>query len=77
MGTITLGRRGLAALAAAWPLSSARAQGAAWPRAGVRFVFPFTPGFAVDVVARLVAQDLQARLGQPFIVESRTGAVAG
>ncbi len=74
---ISLGRRGLLGLAAALGVSPATntawAQGA-WPRGSVRFIFPFTPGSAVDVVARLVAQDLAERLGQPFIVESRTGA---
>lgn len=73
MTAMTMGRRGLMALAATLPAMPALAQ-SNWPRAGVRFIFPFTPGSAVDVVARLVAQDLQARLGQPFIVESRTGA---
>ena len=74
MADITLGRRGLLTLAAAaLPAAPALAQ-PAWPRGPVRFIFPFTPGSAVDVVARLLAQDLQERLGQPFIVESRTGA---
>jgi tripartite-type tricarboxylate transporter receptor subunit TctC len=40
----------------------------------VRLVNPFTAGSAVDVVARLVAQDLSERLGQQFIVDNRTGA---
>ncbi|WP_431282378.1 Bug family tripartite tricarboxylate transporter substrate binding protein [Humitalea sp. 24SJ18S-53] len=77
MVAITLGRRGLVALAAslAPSLAATRAMAQApWPRGSVRFIFPFTPGSAVDVVARLIAQDLAERLGQPFIVESRTGA---
>ncbi|MGX9962173.1 Bug family tripartite tricarboxylate transporter substrate binding protein [Roseomonas sp. F4] len=69
----TLGRRGLIVSAAALLASSALSQ-PVWPRGPVRWIFPFTPGSAVDVVARLVAQDLTERLGQPFIVESRTGA---
>jgi tripartite-type tricarboxylate transporter receptor subunit TctC len=73
MTTITIGRRGLVALAASLPTGAALAQ-PAWPTGTVRFVFPFTPGSAVDVVARLVAQDLSERLGQQFIVENRTGA---
>jgi tripartite-type tricarboxylate transporter receptor subunit TctC len=73
MTTITLGRRALMTLAASMPAGAALAQ-QAWPTGTVRFVFPFTPGSAVDVVARLVAQDLSERLGQQFIVESRTGA---
>lgn len=74
MATITLGRRGLASLAAALGITGAVSAQPAWPRGPVRFIFPFTPGSAVDVVARLIAQDLAERLGQPFIVESRTGA---
>jgi tripartite-type tricarboxylate transporter receptor subunit TctC len=73
MRSIAPGRRALMLLAAGLPASRAMAQ-PAWPRSGVRFIFPFTPGSAVDVVARLVAQDLSDRLGQPFIVENRTGA---
>ena len=47
--------------------------GAASPPGGpVRFIFPYTPGSAVDVVARLIAQDLP--IGQPFIVDNRTVA---
>ncbi|MGG5811131.1 Bug family tripartite tricarboxylate transporter substrate binding protein [Falsiroseomonas sp. CW058] len=73
MTTIALGRRGLLSLAAGLP-ASALAQQPAWPRGPVRFIFPFTPGSAVDVVARLVAQDLSERMGANFFVESRTGA---
>ncbi|MEO3471979.1 tripartite tricarboxylate transporter substrate binding protein [Roseomonas sp. CAU 1739] len=71
MGT-TLGRRGILATAAVLPVARAHAQ-AAWPAGPVRFIFPYTPGSAVDVVARLIAQDLADRLGQPFIVDNRTG----
>ncbi len=74
MATITLGRRALASLAAALGIAGTASAQPAWPRGPVRFIFPFTPGSAVDVVARLIAQDLSERLGQPFIVESRTGA---
>jgi tripartite-type tricarboxylate transporter receptor subunit TctC len=77
MTAIILGRRGLMALVASLPAGQALGQAgaqAAWPRGAVRFIFPFTPGSAVDVVARLIAQDLAERLGQPFTVESRTGA---
>ena len=74
MATITLGRRALASLAATLGITGAASAQPTWPRGPVRFIFPFTPGSAVDVVARLIAQDLAERLGQPFIVESRTGA---
>ena len=73
MDSATLGRRGLIASTAALLATPALSQ-SVWPRGPVRWIFPFTPGSAVDVVARLVAQDLTERLGQSFIVESRTGA---
>jgi len=74
MTAITLGRRTALALAASLGLPATTVAQTAWPRGPVRFIFPFTPGSAVDVVARLIAQDLTERLGQPFVVESRTGA---
>ena len=47
---------------------------AAWPERPVTFVIPFAAGGLTDVLARLTAERLQARLGQPFIVENAAGA---
>jgi tripartite-type tricarboxylate transporter receptor subunit TctC len=68
-------RRTLLATALAAPLlpGAARAQGWA-PTRPMRFVVPFPPGGATDVVARILGERIQAKLGQPVTVENRTGA---
>jgi tripartite-type tricarboxylate transporter receptor subunit TctC len=45
-----------------------------WPTKAVRIVVPVSAGSATDVTARLIADHLQRQLGQPFVVENRTGA---
>jgi tripartite-type tricarboxylate transporter receptor subunit TctC len=46
----------------------------AWPSKPIRFVVPFAAGGSIDVLARLMGRHLEARLGQSFVVENRTGA---
>lgn len=69
-------RRSLIAAALAAPLlpRGAAAQGAWTPTRALRFVVPFPPGGATDVVARVLAERMQEKLGQPVTVENRTGA---
>ena len=65
-------RRALIAAALAAP-SIARAQGA-FPDRPIRLVVPYTAGGGTDVTAREVASRLSPLLGQPVIVENRSGA---
>jgi tripartite-type tricarboxylate transporter receptor subunit TctC len=69
----------LVALAAAFTLfhtGAAFAQDAAagYPKAPVKMIVGFAAGGSNDIVARLVADKLSARLGQPFVVENKPGA---
>ena len=64
-----------AALAAGTRAPLAQAQGqVSWPNRPVTVINAFAAGGGSDFVTRIVAQRLQARLGQPFTVENRGGA---
>jgi tripartite-type tricarboxylate transporter receptor subunit TctC len=66
---------GAIALPALPSLALAQASSAqAWPSHPVRFIVPFAPGSAPDIVARLIGQWLNDLLGQPFVVDDRPGA---
>jgi tripartite-type tricarboxylate transporter receptor subunit TctC len=45
-----------------------------WPTRTVRFIVPFGAGSTPDIIARLISDRLQAKLGQNFIVENKAGA---
>src|SRR5215510_14385348 len=45
-----------------------------WPTKPVKIVVPFGPGSTPDVVARLIADHLQHKLNQPFVIENKPGA---
>jgi tripartite-type tricarboxylate transporter receptor subunit TctC len=62
---------GLLAAGAVWSTPS-HAQG--WPQKIVRFIVPLPPGSGMDLSARLLAEKLTERWGQPVVVENRQGA---
>jgi tripartite-type tricarboxylate transporter receptor subunit TctC len=64
----------LAAGAVALPAVSRLAQAQTYPSRPVRLIVGFTAGGGSDILARLTGQELSQRLGQPFVVENRTGA---
>jgi tripartite-type tricarboxylate transporter receptor subunit TctC len=64
----------LAAGAAAVPAMSRIATAQTYPVKPTRFIIGYTPGGTADITARLIGQWLTEKLGQPFIVESRSGA---
>jgi tripartite-type tricarboxylate transporter receptor subunit TctC len=76
-GSMTCSRRAVlqsAAGAVASPLIALTARAQSYPARPIRWVVPFPPGGATDVVARVVSQWLSERLGQPVVIENRGGA---
>ena len=55
-------------------LGTAQAQTSSYPSRPTRIVVGFVAGGPSDLVARMVAQGLAERMGQPFVVENRPGA---
>ena len=75
-------RRKLLALLPALVLASlgcvvpAHAQEATFPNKPIRLIVPVPPGGAADAMARLVADHLQAKWGQPVLVDNKPGAAS-
>jgi tripartite-type tricarboxylate transporter receptor subunit TctC len=62
----------LAAFSTALPIMEAGAQ--AWPKKPLRAIVPVAVGSSTDIVPRVVFEQLSQQLGQPIVVENRTGA---
>ncbi len=56
------------------PAAADAAAVAAWPAKPIRWVVPFPPGGAMDVIARTLGERAGRALGQPFVIENRPGA---
>src|SRR5262245_47457929 len=69
-------KRSILQLAAAAILTcvAPAALAAGWPNHPLTFVVPFPAGGSSDMVARAVAQKVSERLGQPVVIENRSGA---
>jgi tripartite-type tricarboxylate transporter receptor subunit TctC len=67
-------RTWLSILAAVFAFAAAPAHAQQYPSRPVTVVVPFAAGGGSDLLARLVAQKLEEKLGKPFIIENRPGA---
>ena len=55
---------------------AAAAQSQSFPQKPIRLLVGFSAGGPTDVIARIIAQDLTASLGQPVLVENKAGAAS-
>ena len=55
-------------------LAAPSAQTQTYPNRPITFVVPFAPGGLSDVPARVLAAEMQDRIGQPIVVENKPGA---
>src|SRR5262245_17479071 len=75
-GTMTLQRRRflrLAGAAVALPALARVALAQAYPTRPIRWIVPYPAGGSTDIIARLVAQFMSDRMGQPIVIENRPG----
>jgi tripartite-type tricarboxylate transporter receptor subunit TctC len=67
-------KRSMFVLVATLAATTTNAQAQVWPSQPLKVIVPFAPGSAVDVVPRLVFEQLSKQIGQPIVVENRAGA---
>lgn len=67
-------RQWIAMTGAAMAGTSMRAFAQAWPAQPIKYIVPFPPGGATDVISRAVADKLREKLGQPIVIENVPGA---
>ena len=67
-------RTGTGVLLAALVAFAGAAMAQAYPAKPVRVIVPYPPGSTPDIVGRTLSSKLQDAMGQPFVVENRTGA---
>jgi len=64
----------LVAVATLWASPSTALAQQDYPNKPVKWIVPYPPAGTTDVLARMVAQWLTEKMGQPFVVENRPGA---
>lgn len=60
--------------AALLPMSALQSHAQDYPNRPIKIIVPYGAGGSVDAIGRTLAQELTTRLGQPVIVENKTGA---
>ncbi|MFM7012971.1 MAG: Bug family tripartite tricarboxylate transporter substrate binding protein, partial [Betaproteobacteria bacterium] len=71
---ITTIRRTFAIAMTCFAVFSATAEAQDYPQRATRIIVPYSAGTPPDIIGRIVAERLQANLGQPYVIENRPGA---